>query len=86
MAANYSRIVYRPGSIISALLIGTVGPCNWSSASPLYKSYFDFVIPKDDAIFFKTKLLDLLCLFYHSTVDRKGIQADAVLSAVHAVD
>ena len=55
MTANYSGIVYRPGIIISALLIGTVGPCNWSSASPLYKSYFDFVIPKDDSIFFKTK-------------------------------
>ena len=26
MAANYSGIVYRPGIIISALLISTVGP------------------------------------------------------------
>ena len=31
-------------------------------------------------------LLDLLCLLYHTTMDRKGVSVDAILSDAHAFD
>ena len=75
----------------------TAGP--WLSESPLFEPsiilmLFLFWNPKTKFDFLQNQVinrmlvwfLDMLGLLYHSTVDRKSILEDAIVSASHTID